>query len=76
MVDHVSDTFVDPFVPLNRMVEAAFRGDILIVEECSAQFTAHAEKLAHVSDTDLVTCIVCLIYTFTVHHDVLIIACR
>lgn len=48
MIDHVSDTFVDPLLPLNRLVEEAAKGDSVAVEECSAQFVAHADKLAHV----------------------------
>lgn len=51
MIDHVSDTLVDPFVPLTRMVTAAEMGNIASVEECSAQFTSHAERLAHVCIT-------------------------
>lgn len=51
MIDHVSDTLVDPFVPLKRMVTAAEMGNIASVEECSAQFISHAEQLAHVCKT-------------------------
>lgn len=62
MIDHVSDTFVDPFVPLNRMVEGAFKGEVQTVEECSVQFTAHAEKLAHVS----------IIYDSIISHTIIV----
>lgn len=48
MIDHVSDTFVDPLAPLVKLVDEASKGDTVAVEECSAQFVAHADKLAHV----------------------------
>ena len=49
MIDHVSDTFVDPCVPLSRMVAAARQGNKRAVDSCSEQFLVHAEKLVHVS---------------------------
>ena len=52
MIDHVSDTFVDPLAPLVRLVDEASKGDTVAVEECSAQFIAHADKLAHVIFND------------------------
>ncbi|XP_011409567.2 PREDICTED: catenin alpha-2-like [Amphimedon queenslandica] len=50
MIDHVSDTFVDPLAPLVRLVDDASKGDTVAVEESSAQFVAHADKLAHVTN--------------------------
>ena len=50
MIDHVSDTFVDPCIPLTRLVAAAQSGNVRAVEECSVQFLNHADKLVHVSD--------------------------
>ena len=49
MIDHVSDTFVDPCIPLTRMVAAAKQGNRRNVDNCSEQFLLHAEKLVHVS---------------------------
>lgn len=49
MIDHVSDTFVDPCVPLTRMVAAAKQGNKPSVDQCADQFLTHAEKIVHVS---------------------------
>ena len=46
MIDHVSDTFVDPFLPLTRLVASAQLGDS--VDKPSSCFLAHADKLIHV----------------------------
>jgi catenin alpha len=46
MIDHVSDTFVDPFIPLNKMVESAQAG---VVDDSSQQFITHADNLVHVA---------------------------
>lgn len=64
MIDHVSDTFVDPLLPLNRLVEEAAKGDSVAVEECSAQFVAHADKLAHVKNSFRIIIISRLIILF------------
>lgn len=45
MIDHVSDTFVDPFVPLTRLVLSAQSG---CLDESLNHFTAHTENLIHV----------------------------
>ena len=51
MIEHVSDTFVDPCVPLTRLVVAAKQGKRPSVETCSEQFLIHGEKLVQVSST-------------------------
>ncbi len=53
MVDHVSDTFVAPNVPLHALIDAARRGNAQLVEETAQIFMEHASKLIEVYSTRL-----------------------
>jgi hypothetical protein len=48
-MDHVSDTFLEPNLPLDYLIDAAKSGDQQRLEECIRIFTEHAEKLHDVS---------------------------
>lgn len=50
VIDHVSDSFLETNVPLLVLIEAAKNGNISEVEELSAVFTEHANKLVEVAN--------------------------
>lgn len=60
MIDHVSDTFVDPCVPLTRMVASAKQGNRANVDKCADQFLTHAEKIVHVGPSIIISVCTCI----------------